>query len=304
MLFNKMIKNLFVFLCLLQLCASAQIKAQETVPSTKNATAQPTIMVVPFARQNESLRNVYEYNEEARIAVTKAKEAFDKRGVNTIDLVAKLKQTNNSAVLQEGQASDMKDEVIALSGADIYVVVEASKNYSSTGNSVNVILTAYDAFSGESLANKTGNSPKIYTDNFEKLVEKAVEVELDNLLNTIQEKFTIMREKGRTVVVTIGIAEGATLAFNAEFGADGDLLSDQIEDWMEKNAYKGQYHLQGATKNKMIFDLVKIPVFDEAGNSYRVRSFTTALRKYLRSLQLEAEQTTQGNNIIFTLSQK
>ena len=124
--------------------------AQTNTPAKDTKTAQPTIMAIPFAREGQSLRSVYENDEITRIAITKVKEGFDKRGVNTIDLRAKIKQTNNNAALQENQVAETKDEVIANSGADIYVEVEASRNYSATGNSVNIIMTAYDAFSGES----------------------------------------------------------------------------------------------------------------------------------------------------------
>lgn len=271
--------------------------------STEVKTAQPTIMVIPFAKENESLRTVYENSEILRIAMTKAKEAFDKRGVNTIDLIAKIKQTNNNSVLQEGQESDFKDDVIAVSGADIYVVVEASKNFSNSGNSANVILSAYDAFSGESLANKTGNSPKIYTDNYEKLVEKAIENEIDNLLNTIQEKFTLIHENGRSIVLTIGVEAGSGLNMDSEVNKEGDLLSELIEEWVEKNAFKSQYHTQGITANKIVFDLVKIPVFGEDGNNFRIRDFTSKFRKYLKTLNLNSSQTVQGNNLVFTISQ-
>lgn len=291
--------RIYILMALWLCTASSLVLGQET----KN-TAQPTIMVVPFAKKGQSIRGAYEHNELARIAITKTKEGFDQRGVNTIDLVGKLKQTNNNAALQEDQASDVKDDVIALSGADIYVVVEASRNYSNSGNSATVILTAYDAFSGESLANKVSNSPKLYTDNYEKLVEKAVEKEIDNLLNTIQEKFTAMLENGRSIVINVGIAEDATLSLDDEVNDDGDLLSDLIEFWVEENAYKGNYHLQGVTGNKMIFDLVKVPVKRPNGSAFKISRFASKFRKHLRKNGIRAKQLIQGSNLVFTLDQE
>ncbi len=278
---------------------SFQVVGQDKAVDTK--TAQPTIMAIPFARENQTLRSVYENNELTRIAITKVKEGFDKRGVNTIDLRAKIKQNNNSAALQEGQLDETKDAVIAASGADIYVEVEASANYSSTGNSANVIMTAYDAFSGESLANKTANSPKVYTDNHERLIEKAVEKELDNLLNTIQEKFTDIRENGRTITVRVGVDEGSDLTMDSEIDDSGDLMSEIIEAYMEKNAFKNQYHLQGTTSNRVIFDLVKIPLFDEDGKNYRVSKFASDFRKFMKAKSIDVKQTIQGNNLVFTV---
>jgi len=289
-------KSLFI---LIFLAVGSMLLGQDKAASTK--TAQPTIMAIPFAREGQSLRSVYESNELTRIAITKVKEGFDKRGVNTIDLRAKIKQNNNSAALQEGQIDETKDEVIAASGADIYVEVEASSNYSATGNSANVILTAYDAFSGESLANKTANSPKVYTDNHEKLIEKAIEKELDNLLNTIQEKFSDIRENGRTITVRVGIDEGSDLTMDSEIDDSGDLLSEILEAYMEKNAFKNQYHMQGATSNRVIFDIVKVPLFDEEGKNFRVSRFAADFRKFMKSKSVDAKQTIQGNNLVFTI---
>ncbi|MBK9253919.1 MAG: hypothetical protein IPM42_00375 [Saprospiraceae bacterium] len=282
---------------------SIHINCQTSSTAVKDVkTAQPTIMAIPFAKEGQSLRQMYENNELVRIAITKVKEAFDKRGVNTIDLRAKLKQNNNNAALQENQASDMKDEVIALSGADIYIEVEASPNYSASGNSANVIMTAFDAFSGESLANKVANSPKVYTDNFEKLIEKAVDSELDNLLNTIQEKFNDILINGRTITLNIGVEDGSSISMDDEVDSSGDLLSELIENWVENNAFKSQYHLQGVTANRIKFDLLKVPMFDESGKNFRVSKFASELRKFLKTKGVDGKSVIQGNNLVFTIS--
>lgn len=279
----------------------SQAKGQTSTAAKDTKTAQPTIMAIPFAKEGQSLRAVFENDEITRIAITKVKEGFDKRGVNTIDLRAKIKQTNNNAALQENQVSETKDEVIANSGADIYVEVEASKNYSPTGNSVNIIMTAYDAFSGESFANKTSASPKMKTDNYEKLTEKAVEAELDNLLNTIQEKFNDIHINGRTITFNIGISPDSDLKMDSEIDDSGDLISEIIESWIEKNAFRSNYHLQGVTDNKITFDLVKIPLFDEDGKNFRLTKFSQEFRKFMRSKSVDAKADIQGNNIVFTI---
>ena len=62
---------------------------------------QPTIMVIPFTSKGKSLRKQLESDENLRVAITKVKEGFDNRGVNTIDLRAKLKQINNIDILEK-----------------------------------------------------------------------------------------------------------------------------------------------------------------------------------------------------------
>lgn len=294
-------KNLFAFLILTFAFTTTHFGQDAATATTASATIQPTIMAIPFARENQSLRGNYERNELVRIAITKVKDGFDQRGVNTIDFRAKLKQVSNNEVLTEDQQSSMKDDLISLSGADIYVEVEANPNRSNTGNSVTIIMTAYDAVSGESLANKVSNSPKFYTDNYEKLVEKAVEAEIENLLNTIQEKFNDIRENGRTVVLTVGVDIDADFDLDEET-AEGDLLSEAIEDWVADNSLKGYYHMQGSTETKIIFDIVKIPLKDDKGRSYRVSKLASKLRNHLKKQGFAASRTIQGNNVVMTLS--
>ncbi len=272
------------------------LTAQESV------TIQPTIMAIPFAKENQSTRKAYEYSELNRIAITKVKEAFDQRGVNTIDFRAKLKQLQNSEALTEDQELTLKDEVIKLSGADIYVEIEANKDHSRTGNSVTAIMTAYDAFSGESLANKVATSPKFKTDNFEKLTQKAIEAEVDNLLNTIQEKFTLIIENGRTVTMEVGIEIGSDIDLDEEVGDDGDLLSEVIEEWVEENAFNNYYHIQGTSATKMVFDQIKVPLKLDNGRNFKVSKFAVNFRKFLREYDIKAQRTITGSSIVVTLS--
>jgi hypothetical protein len=294
-------KKIFSLLMLALAFTTTNFGQDAATPTSTSATVQPTIMAIPFAREGQSLRSNYERNELVRIAITKVKDGFDQRGVNTIDFRAKLKQVSNNEVLTEDQQSSMKDDLISLSGADIYVEIEANTNRSNTGNSVTVIMTAYDAVSGESLANKVSTSPKFYTDNYEKLVEKAVEAEIENLLNTIQEKFNDIRENGRTVVLTVGVDVDADFDLDEET-EEGDLLSEAIEDWVADNSYKGYYHMQGSTETKIIFDIVKIPLKDDRGRSYRVSKLAAKLRNHLKKQGFAASRTIQGNNIVMTLS--
>lgn len=262
---------------------------------------QPTLMPIPFTPQGKSTRAAFEENELMRISITKVKEAFDNRGVNTIDFRAKLKQINNNELQESDQKADIKDDLIRMSGADIYIEVEANPNYSDEGNSVTIIMSAYDAFSGESLANKVSTSPKFYTTSFEKLVEKAVDDKIEDFLNTLNSKFQDIRENGRTIVLTIGVGNDQVFDMDTEINSEGVLLSDAIEDFVADNAFKGKYHLQGISTNKIIFDLVKVPIFGDDAKPYRVSKFAVDLRNYLKPYGYDAQRDINGQNVVITL---
>jgi hypothetical protein len=281
------------------ICNSFLGAAQDKTTTKPNA--QPTIMVIPFSREGVDLRTELENNELVRIGITKVKEAFDQRGINTIDLRAKLKQVGNAAALQSDQKSSIKDEVINSSGADIYVEVECKANYSSSGNSTTLIMTAYDAFSGESYANKVANSPKFYTTSFEKLIEKSAEAEVPNLLNTIQEKFNDVIISGRTITIRVGILEGSKMKMDTEIDKKGNFLSDAIEDYIQEKSFKNKYHLQGTSDNQITFDLVKVPMKDDEGNPFRISRFAADFRKFLRGNEIACTQVINGNSIVFSI---
>lgn len=284
----------FIFCILL----TTSIIAQE-----EQVTIQPTIMAIPFAKEGASTRSAYEYSELNRIAITKVKEAFDQRGINTIDFRAKLKQLQNSEIMTEDQEMTLKDEVIKMSGADIYIEVEANKDRSHTGNSVTCIMTAFDASSSESLANKVATSPRFKTENYEKLTQKAIEAEVDNLLNTIQEKFNDIVKNGRTVTMEVGVEIGSDLDLDSEVDDSGAYLSEIIEEWVEENSHNNYFHVQGQSETRMVFDIIKIPLKDANGKNYRVSKFMIKLRKFLKSKGIKADRTITGSSIVVTLSQ-
>ncbi|AWV99612.1 DUF6175 family protein [Arcticibacterium luteifluviistationis] len=285
-----------IFLALV-LCVASVGFAQDDSQSN----LQPTIMVIPFTPKGADLRVNYEHNEWLRVAITKVKDAFDQRGVNTIDFRAKLKQLGNAEALQSEQKTSLKDDIIAISGADIYIEVEANINRSNSGNSVTVLMSAFNAFSGESYANKVSISPKFYTENYEKLIVKAVDEEVPNLLTTISEKFEDIRENGLTITLNGGVSEESDLKMDTEVDDMGSLLSDLLEEYIADNAYKGNYHLQGVSDTRMTFDQIKVPYKDDNGNSFRSTKFALDLRRFLRTNEIKASTTVVGNSITLTI---
>ena len=237
-------------------------------------TVQPKIMVIPYIREGEDLRTELENDENKRVAIDKIKEGFDSRGFTTVDFVARLKAAKDNNIFTSENQSDIKSQIIQMSGADIYVQAEVIADYGDSGSSVKIILSAYESSTGNPLSNKVGESGKFYTDDFNKLVSKAVEDCVDDFLNIIQDKFTEILYTGQSVIVDISFEEASQYNMSSEIGSDGLPLSDQIEIWMEENAFRNNYHIQGTTDLKMLFDDVKIPLKDQVtGNNYNPNKF-------------------------------
>ena len=282
-------------------------KAQEGTAQTiqKVTTVQPKIMVVPYTQEGEDIRTLLEEDVNKRIALTKIKEAFDLRGFTTVDFTAKLKTVNMQNAFMADNKADLKSQIIQQSGADVYVEAEINTLFSNTGNSVKLIITAYEISTGNSLANKVGDSNKFYTDDIGKLATKAIESCAEDFLNTMQMKFTDIVENGKSIQINFGFDAGSAYTMSSEVGTNGLLLSDEIELWMEQAAYKNNYHIQGTTDTQMIFDDVRIPLKDPTtGNNYNTNKFALEIFKFMRGLGLQISRDIKGNTIYITVKMK
>lgn len=280
------------------LCLS--LHAQET-PS-KVSTVQPKIMVIPYIKQGEDLRETLENDVNKRIVLTNIKEAFDERGFTTIDPIAKLKAVSQNQVFMEDSQKDLKSMLIENSGADIYVEAEINLQLTSSGNSVDIILTGYETSTGNSLANKVGRSGKFYTEDIGRLGSKAVEQCAEDFLQTMQMKFSDIVENGRSIMINVSVDESSAILLSSEVGNQGLALSDELELWMEEHAFQNNYHIQGTTDRLMIFDDVRIPLKDPStGRNYNINRFALELFKFARTLGLNVQRNITGNTLYLTI---
>lgn len=265
-------------------------------------TVQPKIMVIPYTKEGEDLRTILEQDENKRIAIAKIKEGFDSRGFTTVDFVAKLKAAKDNNVFTSDNQTDIKTQIVEMSGADVYVQAEVIAEKGQSGNSVKLILTAYEISTGNSLSNKVGESGRFYTDDFNKLASKAVESCVDDFLNVMQAKFTDIVNNGKSIIIDISFAPESEYRMSSEVGDDGLPLSDQIELWMEENAFKNNYHIQGTTDVKMIFDDVRIPLKDQStGNNYNPNKFGLEMFKFFKKLGINITRDIKGSTVYITI---
>lgn len=263
-------------------------------------TIQPKIMVIPFTKSGEEMLESFESNQLQRLVISRVKTGFETRNFPTVDFVSSIKMINNDNVMEIENQTSIKQQLIEISSADIYVEVETTINRSSGGNSVTIILSAYDAYTSMTMSNETGVSDKFYTESFEKLALKKVDEMMDNFLNSMKSRFEDIKENGKSIFLNIGIKEGTDKDMDYTI-ENGESLSEKIESWVEKNAFKGIYHIQGVTKTKMIFNEIRIPVKNLEGNNYKTSQFVSSFRKYLASIGIDTERDIQGNRIFISV---
>ena len=289
-------KKQFLFLVFLAFGLNS-FSQEAVVKPVRNV--QPKIMVVPFAKEGENIRTLIENDVTKRIALSKIKEAFDLRGFTTVDFLGALKGAGSSSVFNASSQTDIKSTIISQSGADIYVEAEITYQETSSGNSINIILQAREVSTGNSLSNGVGNSGKYYTDDVNKLTVMAVNKSIDEFLNLMQIKFTEIVNYGKSVKVEIGLDANSKITFAKEY--NGLPLSDLTDQFFDKNAHLGNYHVQGTTDNKMILDDVKIPLRDRNGNTYNAQKFSLLIYTFFRELGIEVSKSVVGNTIYVNL---
>jgi len=275
------------------------------LPTIAQNVVQPKIMVIPYTKEGEDIRTVLEADENKRIVLTKIKEAFDERGVTTIDFIAKLKAMESGNVFNLDNKQDAKSLIIDMSGADIYVEAEiiCQQGYVSGKEEgrVKVVVTAYETATGASLANKVGESGTFYTSDIGKLGMKAISSCADDFLRVMQTKFSDIAENGRSLMLQIGFEENSQYTMESEVGNQGFQLQDEIELWVEDHSCNGNYHLQGVSPMKMVFDDIKLPLTDETGKNYSTSKFGMEILKFFRSLNIQVSRSNRGNTLYITI---
>src|SRR5690606_1970371 len=289
---------------LLVLCfifASSSFAQIASTRSTEVERAAAKIMVVPYNKTDEDIRTVLEENPYIRSAVAKVKESFDQRGWSTIDFVANLKAAESNSAFTMDRQSNFKSDLITGSGADIYVQVDTHVSTDESGTSINLILTAFESHTGASFSNKTGNSGRFRTNDYEKLIDRAFEQISEEFLNTLMVKTDEIREIGRAIIVHFNLDQDAEIDFDSEVG-NGEFLNEAIEDWISLNAYQGRANLAGIVENKMLFDEVRIPLFDqESGRLYNPNRFANEIIRFLKGMNVTATRNVKGQNLFITI---
>jgi hypothetical protein len=265
-------------------------------------TAQPTILVIPFTKKDQDIRTVLEADPIKRIVIAKVREAFDKRGFTTYDFVTKLNNAKEQNLLTSTNQSDIKSQLVTFAGADIYVEVDVNPKKDGIYNGIDLILTGNESSTGNALSNKVGNSGTFQTDDYGVLATKAIDKISTEFLETMQAKFTDMVENGRDILLNISFAQGSTVNGETEIASAGLPFSDVVDEWISKNAYKNNYHLQGTVGSSIIYDRVRIPLKDQATKqNYSANKFALEIFKYLKSIGITSSKDTKGNTIYITI---
>ncbi|MEH0155751.1 DUF6175 family protein [Limibacter armeniacum] len=142
------------------------------------------VVVLPYVENYEPLCKAMEEDLDRRNAVEAVEEVFKEKGYKVAKVTPLLRY-----LMKQGKCSGNNEETIRnvceVSGASLYVLLEANYSTSSTGNYVNLAMTVFDAASDFQLAYKTMRSNKMYTSDIAGLTRQAFKRDADELLAEI-----------------------------------------------------------------------------------------------------------------------
>jgi hypothetical protein len=146
--------------------------------------------------------------------------------------------------------------------------------------SVSFTLEAFDAYTSKSIAAQPFNAAPS-DDIIPVKLEKAIVNVIDPFLADLQSHFDDLFANGREVIVTVKRWENWTNNFETE--VNGDELISHINNWMNENSVNKRFNRTEATENIIVFEQVRIPIYDKNNNPIDAREFAKGLQKFLKA---------------------
>lgn len=285
----------------------AKLKSNIVTPpegpgGTANIAAKPTIIVVPYKKEGENYKAILENDFDKRIAISEVKKEFENLGIKTIDLQGRIDAINRGMQYDEniGTAESNDKQLLLSSGADVYVIVDIKKDITESGSRVALIMEARETASGTMWASENGWTRRYQTDATDQLCAYAAKDNLPTFLAQIEKNYA--NPINAVLHVRVDGSSAVTLFDSCD---NGERILDAIQDWLDRNAYQGDYHLQGENAESAIFDYVIIPRQDKNGYKMSTSKFARELRRHLISLGVQLDNATgvriEGNTIMMTI---
>jgi len=238
---------------------------KQKVPNYKQAFQEDTELGQVITKLNSLLiRKAYEPKvAEQELKSIEAKTAEDNM----------TKSATSGAQIFESQLDKLRKRV----KMDIIIQLWWKVN---KDKSVSFTLEAFDAYTNKSIAAQTFNALPS-EDVMPVKLEKAISNSFDPFLGDLQNHFNDLLTNGREILITLKRWDNWDKNFETEI--NGEELTDYINKWMNENTVNKRFNRTEATENIIIFEQVRIPIYDNNNNPMDAREFAKGLQKYLKA---------------------
>lgn len=304
----KELKNIIIVFFALMVSLSAFSQAKK-----------PTIMVVPSdnwcVRNNfmtvydnmgtrmkiPDYRTALQESTELLNVISKINEMMTERGFPLKNLESVMKtlqsQSAEDAMLTSKTGADANespiDKLKKVAKADIIMQLTWSVNQTGPKRSITFNLQGLDAYTDKQIAGASGTGQPSFSAELPVLLEEAVLAHIDNFNAQLQKHFDDLFANGREVSLRVMTFSSFNGDLESEY--DGKELSEIIETWVSDNTVKGRFSLTDATENTMLFEQVRIPLYDTSNRAVDTRAWARDLQKMLADrYRITAKLMTRG----------
>ena len=270
---------------------------------------KPTIMVIPS--DNWCIKNGYVQSQdvmgtiktfpdykaavqndtELLMVLSKINTLMADRGfpLKNLESVLKTLETQSAEVsmLNSKSGSDLAesptDVLKRTANADIIIQITYVVNTVGPKKTITFMLQGLDAYSNKQIAGAQGTGQPSFSTELTVLLEEAVISYIDDFNSRLQDHFNDLFANGREVALQVRVFNGAAFDLEQEFGFKGETLEcgEIIEDWVSDNTVQKRFNLSDYSENRMIFEQVRIPLFDDRDRAMDTRRWVRDLRTML-----------------------
>lgn len=243
---------------------------------------QGTIVKVP------DYKKALQENAELLLVISKINELMATRGFPLKNLESAMKtladQSAEDAMLSSKTGASVAespiDKLKKVAKADIWMQLTWTINQTGPKKSITFNLQGLDAYTDKQIAGASGTGQPSFTAEIPVLLEEAVLAHIDNFNGQLQTHFDDLFANGREI--TFRIKAWDSFEGGLEHDANGEELSSVIEKWMAANTVQGRFSTTDATENMMLFEQVRIPLYDATGKAMDARGWAKGLQKVLK----------------------
>lgn len=269
---------------------------------------KPTLMVMPSAawckehgfEQAFDNQGTTEWIPDYKAAVTTDKQLnaviskintlMADRGFPLKDLQQNIASISNISAedrLIRGKTSGAEitesplDRLRRMAKADIILELDWTVNTVGPKSSITYSLRALDAYSNKQVAGAEGTGNASFSAEIPVLLEEAVQDHMDAFTTQLQAHFDDLLSNGREVVLDFRVFDSSPVDFESEF--DGYELNEVIDNWLYDNCVNHRFNKSDATESFILYEQVRIPVYDANGRPEDTYGFARDLARYLRT---------------------
>tara|TARA_B100000809_G_scaffold253290_1_gene289138 strand:+ start:5621 stop:6580 length:960 start_codon:yes stop_codon:yes gene_type:complete len=272
---------------------------------------KPTLMVVPsdvwcntngymmeFDNQGTKIKipdykRAMQENADLLLVIASINDMMAERGFPLKNMESAIKTLESNAaednmrMSKDGAsvAENPIDMLKKVAKADIIIQMTWTVNQTGPKKAITFILQGLDAYTDKQIAGANGTGAPSFSAEVPVLLKEAVTAHIDNFTGSLQSHFEDMFANGREIIVRIQLWDGGEFDgdLETEMGPDDEELGTIIEDWMADNTVKGRFSTTDATETMMLFEQVRIDLYNAKGRAQDARRFVKGLSKVLKN---------------------